>query len=116
MFIYAGGRRTGKTGKMIEWFLANPMNHIIVTTSVPEANYIIKRIQSSMGKDYPFLSHIMPYSEARTRLVGSRNYQIGVENVDLLLTYLFGNTVEFATLSGVMFEEPRKKSRWKFWK
>lgn len=115
MFILAGGRRTGKTGKMIEWFLADPMNRVIVTPNVQQANYIIKRIKSSMGDDYPFLGHIIHYQDARRFLAGSRNFEIGVENLDMIMYQMFSNSVDFATVSGVKFNAPSRKRWWQFW-
>lgn len=113
MFIYTGGRRTGKTGKMIEWFLADPSNRVIVTPDVIQANGLIRRIEASMGADFPYYGHIFPYYEPY--LQGTRNFEIGVENLDMILASVFSGHVAFATVTGIKFEAPVRKSRWKFW-
>lgn len=115
MFIYAGGRRTGKTGKMIEWFLADPQNRIIVAPNKVQADYIKNRIKSSMGKEYPFLGHIITHYESERMLRGTRNFTLGIENLDMILNQMYSNTVEFATVSGVKFIAPDKKPWWRFW-
>lgn len=116
MFIYAGGRRTGKTGKMIEWFLADPQDRIIITPNKVQTVYLQKRIRSSMGNNFPFYAHIVSYYDAEFLLHGSRGFLIGVENLDMLLNQLFNNPVEFATTSGVRFDAPEKsKPWWRFW-
>lgn len=116
MFIYAGGRRTGKSGKMIEWFLADPMNRVIVTPSVTQANDLVKRIKSSMGAGFPYYGHIIPYDRSEALLFGSRNFEVGIENLDMILNQRFNNTVQFVTVTGVRFEsQERSKPWWKFW-
>lgn len=117
MFIYAGGRRSGKTAKMIEWFLADPQNRIIVTPNKIQAEYIKKRILEVTGSfgDFPFLSQIISYHDTERLLRGSRNFEIGTENLDLILHQVFHNSVEFATVTGVKFDAPKKKPWWKFW-
>lgn len=115
MFIYAGGRRSGKTQKMIEWFLADPQNRIIVAPNQVQARYLQDRIRSSMGKNYPFLGQIITYNDANGLLEGSRGFEIGVENLDMLLSQIFRNSVEFATVTGVKFVAPETKPWWRFW-
>lgn len=116
MFILAGGRRTGKSGKMIEWFLADPMNRVIVTPNVTQANDLVKRIKSSMGAGFPYYGHIMPYHQSESLLYGSRNFEVGIENLEMVLNQRFSNPVAFVTVTGVKLDAPpRDKPWWKFW-
>lgn len=115
MFIYAGGRRTGKTSRMIEWFLGDPSNRIIIVPNAAQANYIVRRIKASMGAEFPFYSHIVPFDDARQLLAGSRNFQIGIENLDMILFNMFRNTAEFVTVTGVKIHSHRDKPWWRFW-
>ena len=117
MYIFTGGRRSGKTEKAIDWFLSNPSNRIIIAPNKRQADYLKRRILEKAGTfgDFPFLSHIVPYAQSETLLYGSRNYEIAVDNLDMLLHQLFHNTVEFATVTGVQFNMPKQKPWWKFW-
>lgn len=114
MFIYAGGRQVGKTEKMIDWFLGDPVNRIIITLDATQANYIIKRIKDSKGAEFPFYDHIYPYHEAK-RMLGTRGLRIGIDNLDMILSDMFRSQVEFVTLTGTTFDAPRVKPWWRFW-
>lgn len=113
MFIYAGGRQSGKTSKIIDWFLVDPLNRVIVTPDAAQANRIIKQITNTKGKGFPFLNHIFPYHNASGTLFGTRGLQVGIDNVDMVLSNLLHSQVDFATVTGVKFDVPSKRHWWR---
>lgn len=118
MFIYTGGRRSGKTEKMVDWFLSDPKNRVIVTPNRVQAEHIRRKIRNKMGDQFPFLSHVISYYESHTLLQDSRNFEIGIENLDMILMQVFNsNSVEFVTTTGVQFQAPEVNNKpwWKIW-
>lgn len=114
MYIFTGGRRSGKTEKMIDWFLGDPRNRIIVTNNKEQAEYLKKMIRERMGDRFPYYPQIISYHDSGYLLRGSRNFEVGIDNLDLILSTLFRNSVEFVTVTGVRFDAPKRKPWWKF--
>jgi len=101
------GRGAGKTYDMIQWLLDSieseydgPLRAILVPTNVHRRE-LVERLRKWVEKDLlqRLADRILLPDEARTGLRRDA-WEIGVDNVDLVLSEIFDNQVTYITLEG----------------
>lgn len=89
MKFYGSPKASGKTKACLDWLRANPDGVLIVATE-ERARRLIE------DNDHCGEHNIIPATRAQ-RLLGRSTGPIGVDNVDDVLRYLFGQNVAFGT-------------------
>ena len=92
MKIYVGGRRTGKTTHMLTWLRYTP-GAVMIVHSASEAARLEHENPDLAGKIFS------PHMAADGRLRGMRDITIGIDNLDLILPYLFGGRIGPVTVT-----------------
>lgn len=95
--FHVGGRRTGKTTKIVEWLIegeATETKRVIVSFSEREAERLFTLAQDLCDtvEDWQFITF-----GASSDLCG-KNVVIGIDNLEFLLGSIFGSPVEFVTV------------------
>lgn len=96
MKFYITGRRAGKTSIVLDWFCAAPLERMVVMPDAVQARRFaqeaFKRLKSG-NPDMTFdriYRQVVPASSNHL-LRGRRDITVGVDNVDMILSYLFGD-------------------------
>lgn len=88
-------RRSGKTTRLIGWVLQDPFHRTIMVHNSQEANRL-KTLIRAVYPDAPDGCVVTP----AINLHGHKRV-LAIDNADLLLSYLFGASVELITLTKV---------------
>jgi hypothetical protein len=93
--IYVGDRGTGKTTRMIDWFVADYENRVIIVHNASALNWIIKEIK----KRHPQMAQtdwrrwqrniVMPGATS-LRGLHSTPPQVFIDNLDLIISAMVG--------------------------
>jgi hypothetical protein len=122
MFIFISSRRTGKTEKIVTWYMEKPNHRIIVCPDENQRQHILDRIQDRYPghRKYAERSVLTSYKVQTGALKGTHYTELAVDNAEWLLEQYIGRRIDFLTMTGTSFEEPpeeqKKKSWWMFWK
>lgn len=96
ILIEFGGRRTGRTSRMIDWLIESEpeSKRVIFCYSAQEAMRLAKLAKEKCGtvEDWQFVA----YGNS-TRLHGKEVSEVGVDNLELCLFYLTGLPVRYIT-------------------
>lgn len=89
--IVTGGRRSGKTMRMLFWMQDNP-GSVMVVYSEDERSRILS--------ENPWLeSRRLLTPDSAQRLRGLDHPRIGIDNLDMILSSMFGPRIEKATMT-----------------
>lgn len=104
-------RRAGKTRLLLEWVRAAERcdaypfwTRIIITPDLKQADLLRDELRRSyIGNDGLYYNMVYAYEEWKTTQLGSSwEGEVGIDNLDTLLNYLFGHrgSVSVVTLNG----------------
>lgn len=101
MEVFVGGRRTGKTHRMVEWVKQGRMidqypgwNRIILTSTLDEA----QRLRHDFDLDYRQVFSLLEWKNGH---IPHRNaIALGIDNVDMLLFHILGGPIDAMSLTG----------------
>lgn len=92
MKIVVGGRRSGKTFRMIQWFTEDPAHRVILVPNVQQRRFISDEII----KTYPEMGETARAWLGNIRLfdsrsnVGRANKKVWIDNVDMIIRSVAG--------------------------
>ena len=94
MKIIVGGRRSGKTFKMILWFMEDMQSRAILVPNVQQRTFLIREIIKAFPETgettRAWVGHIwIPYNAVRERS-GRTVKEVWIDNVDMVLRELVG--------------------------
>jgi hypothetical protein len=97
-----GGRKIGKTTRMMQWLEEAPEGEvrIMVVHSAHEAQRLAELAESKGYKNVT-TSHFVSYHSLSWLRGLHGNIRLGVDNIDLMLHYLFGAPVDRVSATGV---------------
>lgn len=97
-----GGRKIGKTTRMLQWLEEAPQGElrIMVVHSTREADRLAK-LANDQGYKNITESHFVTFSNLEWLHGLPGNIQLGVDNIDLMLTYLFKASVARVSATGI---------------
>ena len=87
-----GGRQTGKTYKLVEWYREQPGERVIIVSSKETADWLHQEFNVPSGD-------ILNLFDAGVRLRG-RHREIGVDNIEHILMEYFGQIPSVVTFTG----------------
>lgn len=111
MKIFIGGRRSGKTSKIIRWWLENPTKRVVVCMNETQAKDIRSKVrrrveQPSWGEKMLDIARLddRVYKDGIIHMnqlheLRGRDVEIGVEDIDELIHRWFNQSVSVATMT-----------------
>ena len=97
MQVIVGGRRSGKTHKLVEWLKEDP-DRVLICHSASEA----ERLTRDYGIHPRQIMSISAWSSRGLSGMSRPSTKIAVDNLDLVLPILLGVNVEMVALTGAI--------------
>lgn len=92
MKILVGDRGTGKTFRMIQWFVEDVQNRVILVPNVQQRRFvtdeIVKMFPEMAETARAWLGHVRVFDSATER--GRTNKEVWIDNVDMILRSVAG--------------------------
>lgn len=108
-FFLIGGRAGGKTTQALRWLVDN--DGLLIVTSQQEVKrltpLIPKKFQDGRTRTEYAAKHIVAVNDVKRQLAGNRrNLSLAVDNLDLVLSQLFGGhyPVDFVIATGNLID------------
>ena len=96
MDAIVGGRRTGKTTALVNWYKEQPGNRVIVVMNSQIANWL--------QQEYDIPSKDILITATTGVHLRGRHSDFGVDNLEFILTEYFGQTPSVVTFTGSAYE------------
>jgi hypothetical protein len=106
MQVKVTGRGMGKTIRLIDRFMEDPSNSVIVVPDARQKEFVIHELETRFGnagvksKKW-YEDHVITWEVRDRRLRGLKQRKILVDNLDMILAWEFrGHEVSVVTLTG----------------
>lgn len=93
-------RQAGKTTALVMWWKQDQANRVMLVSTLDEAKWIHRNHYSQVDWNWFRTNAIVLPFEARERLTGRRELEVGIDNLELVLWQLLGHNVSIATAEG----------------
>lgn len=99
MDFFISGRQTGKTAILIDWVKMQPDNEwrVIVVSNHEQLAQVTQRLGEADVENPD--RHVCTINSTRY-LHGRKNVRLGIDNIDLMLSSIFGQSVDIVTGTG----------------